>query len=79
MTYKMSLTGKDLVCYRTAQGLSRNELSTKIGISYPYLAKIETDQIVLYKNTEEQIRERLGLSDYRLEKLRSAFKQLRQI
>ncbi|PRZ16329.1 MULTISPECIES: helix-turn-helix domain-containing protein [Laceyella] len=75
----MELTGKDLQIYRFAHGLTRQDLADRLEISYPYVALIERDECRIPKDRETDIRNRLGLSDYRLAKLRKIMEQLRSV
>lgn len=75
----MELSGEDLRIYRFIHGLSRHELAKRLGIGYSYLSLIETDKYRIPADREKDIREKLGLTDYRLSKLRELYHEMRQV
>ncbi|MGC4376202.1 helix-turn-helix transcriptional regulator [Fictibacillus sp. Mic-4] len=79
MEYNIELQGRDLITFRNAHSLSRRQLAEKVGLSYSYIAAIEKDEVRISEETENRIRDILGITDHRLERYRSLSEALRNV
>jgi DNA-binding XRE family transcriptional regulator len=75
----MSLKAEDLQIFRFVHNMSRKQLADRLGVSYSYVHNLEKEYVPFTAEIETKVRERLGLTDYRLSKLRNLYAEMKKV